>query len=120
MFLNFPVMDMNRNAIWKNPEKVPLDGVERMTKFWGDDSWKRVAYADSPQGNFFGPEKVKQGNDTIIAAFRERLKKVAGFDFVPDPLPMKNSRNVEVYYLFLASQKPVAAKIITEIFSKYR
>ena len=23
MFLNFPVMDMNRNAIWRNPEKVP-------------------------------------------------------------------------------------------------
>ena len=23
MFLNFPVMDMNRNAIWRNPGKVP-------------------------------------------------------------------------------------------------
>jgi three-Cys-motif partner protein len=33
MFLNFPVMDMNRNAIWRNPEKVPQGGVERMTKF---------------------------------------------------------------------------------------
>jgi three-Cys-motif partner protein len=31
MFLNFPVMDMNRNAIWKNPEQAPLDGIERMT-----------------------------------------------------------------------------------------
>ena len=34
MFLNFPVMDMNRNAIWKNPEAVPKDGIERMTRFW--------------------------------------------------------------------------------------
>jgi three-Cys-motif partner protein len=34
MFLNFPIMDMNRNAIWKNPENVPADGLERMAQFW--------------------------------------------------------------------------------------
>jgi three-Cys-motif partner protein len=38
MFLNFPVMDMNRNAIWRSPERVPQEGVDRMTRFWGDDS----------------------------------------------------------------------------------
>jgi three-Cys-motif partner protein len=47
IFLNFPVMDMNRNAIWRNPERAPLDGVERMTRFWGDETWKQAAYADS-------------------------------------------------------------------------
>jgi three-Cys-motif partner protein len=121
MFLNFPVMDMNRNAIWRNPEKVPQDGIERLNKYWGDESWKQAAYAESPQGSlFFGPEMVKQGNDEIAAAFRQRLKKVAGFEFVPEPLPMRNSTNAVVYYLFFASQKPVAEKIITDIFSKYR
>jgi len=34
------------------------------------------------------------------------------------PLPMKNSKNAVVYYLFLASQKSVAEKIISDIFSK--
>jgi hypothetical protein len=63
---------------------------------------------------------VKQGNKKIVAAFRERLKKVAGFPFVPEPLPMRNSTNAVVYYLFLASQKSVAEKIISDIFSKYR
>jgi three-Cys-motif partner protein len=120
MFLNFPVMDMNRNAIWTNPERVPRDGVERMTKFWGDDSWKKAAYAESPQGSFFGAEIVKQSNDKIVAAFRDRLRKVADFKFVPPPLPMRNSTNAVVYFLFFASQKPVAEKIIKEIFSKYR
>ena len=120
MFLNFPVMDMNRNAIWKNPGKVPQDGIERMTKFWGDGSWKQAAYARSPQDSFFGPEMVKQGNDDIVAAFRQRLKKIAGFKFVPQPLPMRNSTNAVVYYLFFASQKPVAEKIISDIFRKYR
>jgi three-Cys-motif partner protein len=120
MFLNFPVMDMNRNAIWKNPDKVPQDGIERMNKFWGDESWKQAAYAESPQGSFFGPEMVKQGNDEIVAAFRKRLRDVADFKFVPEPLPMRNSTNAVVYYLFFASQKPVAERIITDIFSKYR
>jgi three-Cys-motif partner protein len=121
MFLNFPVMDINRNAVWKNPEQVSHDGLGRMTRFWGDESWKQVAYAESPQHNLFsGPDLIKQGNDAIVAAFRERLKKVAGFSFVPEPLPMRNSNKAVVYYLFFASQKPVAEKIIDDIFKRYK
>jgi three-Cys-motif partner protein len=121
MFLNFPVMDMNRNAFWKNSEQVPRDGVERMTRFWGDDSWKRIAYAESPQQNLFSaPDLVKQDNEAIVDAFRERLKKMAGFTFVPEPLAMKNSNNAIIYYLVFASQKPVAERIIYDIFKKYR
>jgi three-Cys-motif partner protein len=121
MFLNFPVMDMNRNAIWKNPQKIPQRGVQRMTKFWGDESWKQAAYAKSPQSDLFGaPKMVKQANEEIVAAFRERLRKVAGFAHVAEPLPMKNSANAVVYYLFLASPKAVAERIIDDIFRKYR
>jgi three-Cys-motif partner protein len=120
MFLNFPVMDMNRNAIWKSPERAPESGIDRMNRFWGDDTWRQAAYAESAQYNLFSaPDRVKQDNDTVVAAFRERLKNVAGFDFVPEPLPMRNSNNAVVYYLFLASPKPVAEKIIEGIFSKY-
>jgi three-Cys-motif partner protein len=120
MFLNFPVMDMNRNAIWRNPAAVPQDGLDRMDRFWGEGSWRAAAYAEQPQGDFFGTPVIKQGNDAIVAAFQERLRTVAGFQFVPDPLPMKNSMNAVVYYLFFASQKPVAKKIIDDIFKKYR
>jgi three-Cys-motif partner protein len=120
MFLNFPVMDMNRNAIWRNPEKVPQSGVERMTKFWGDESWKQAAYAESRQGGLFGPEMVKQSNEDIVASFQDRLKTIAGFQYVPEPLPMRNRRNAVVYYLFFASQKPVAQRIISDIFGKYK
>jgi len=120
MFLNFPVMDMNRNAIWRNPEHVPQGGIERMNRFWGDETWKEAAYAESPQFEFFSsPDRVKQDNDAIVAAFRERLRRVAGFNFVPEPLPMRNSNNAVVYYLFLASPKPVAERIIQGIFAKY-
>jgi hypothetical protein len=80
-----------------------------------------VAYAENPQSRLFaGPEIAKQPNGEIAAAFRERLKKPAGFAHVAEPLPMRNSTNAVVYYLFCASQKSVAEKIIDEIFSKYR
>lgn len=121
MFLNFPVMDMNRNAIWRNPDKVPRDGIDRMTRFWGNESWKQAAYAKSRQSSmFFEPDDEKQSNAAIVAAFRERLNKVAGFEFVPEPMPMTNSRNAVVYYLFFASGKPVARDIITHIFTTSR
>ena len=121
MFLNFPVMDMNRNAIWRSPERVPPEGIERMNRFWGDQSWKQAAYAKSRQSDLFSePDDEKQPNSAIVAAFRQRLNKVAGFEFVPEPLPMVNSRNAVVYYLFFASPKPVAQDIITDIFKKHR
>ena len=77
MFLNFPVMDMNRNAIWKKPDKASLAGIERMNRFWGDESWKQAAYVESPQQSLFGdpPDLIKQDNETVVAAFRDRLRK---------------------------------------------
>ncbi|MGQ0444806.1 MAG: three-Cys-motif partner protein TcmP [Beijerinckiaceae bacterium] len=121
LFLNFPVMDMNRNAIWRNPDKAPKDGIDRMNRFWGDESWRQAAYVESRQTNlYFRPALEKQDNDAIARAFQKRLKDIAGFKFVPDPLPMRNSNNAVVYYLFLASPKAVAKRIIEDIFSKYR
>ncbi len=119
LFLNFPVMDMNRNAVWRDPERAPAGGVDRMNKFWGDHSWRQAAYAESRQRSFFGPDLEKQGNEQIVVAFQKRLKDVAGFGFVAKPLPMRNSRKAVVYYLFLASPKAVAQKIITDIFRSY-
>jgi three-Cys-motif partner protein len=82
---------------------------------------KCCVYGEHPQGDLFGSHAVvKQSNEAIVEAFRERLKRVAGFPYVPDPLPMKNRTNAVVYYLFFASQKPVAKKIIDDLFKKYR
>ena len=116
IFLNFPIMDMNMNVLRHNPEVVPPEQAERMTRFWGDDSWKSAAY--SAVGNLFGYEE-KTDNETIAEAFRKRLLKVAGFKYVSKPLAMRNSRDAVVYYLFFASPKPVAEKIVKDIFRKH-
>ncbi len=119
LFLNFPVMAMNRGAIWQIPERVPEKEFEKMISYWGDDSWKEVVYERVPF--LWGCEERKiPGNDAIVAAFQKRLKEKAHFEYVPEPIPMRNSKGAIVYYLFFASQKPVATKIIEDIFAKYR
>ena len=119
IFLNFPLVDMNRNVLWQNPEKVNKKQQQRMTRFWGDDSWKNIAYRTN--GNLFGhEEKSPFFQNELIKAFQARLKSVAGFKSVPDPMPMRNNKNAVIYYLFFASRKPVAAEIVADIFKKYK
>jgi three-Cys-motif partner protein len=117
IFLNFPVADMNRNVLWHNPAGVDPADIQRMNRFWGDDSWKNIAYTSAQI--LFG-ELEKEDNETVAEGFRERLRKVAGFKRVPKPLPMRNNQGAVVYYLFFASQKATAEHIIDDIFAKYR
>lgn len=117
VFLNFMIMDVNRNAARRDPDSFVQSKIDQLTRLWGDETWRDAAYDRS--GNLFGnPEKVP--NSRFEAAWRERLKKKAGFKFVSEPLPMKTKTNAVIYYLYFASQKPVAAGIVDEIFDKYR
>jgi three-Cys-motif partner protein len=119
IFLNFPVHDMNRNVLlWQSDDASEHD-VQRMNAFWGDESWRDAAYKVHP--NLFGDlETEKQSNKVVADAFRERLRTVAGFRYVPEPAPMRNSNNAIVYYLFFAAHQPAADKIVTDLFDAYR
>jgi three-Cys-motif partner protein len=123
IFLNFPVMDMNRNVLWRNQDdaRIRPEDVQRMNAFWGDESWRNVAYSPSPQTSLFGETELKkETNETIAEGYRDRLKKVAGFKHVPAPMPMRNSTGAIVYYLFFATQNSTGLKIVENIFDKYR
>jgi three-Cys-motif partner protein len=120
IFLNFPIMDMNRNALWSEISGVAKEDAERMTAFWGDESWRKAAYAEQPT-LFGGSDAVKhRGNLRIVEAYRERLRNVARFKYVPEPMPMRNTRGAVVYYLFFASQNDTGRKIVESIFKKYK
>jgi three-Cys-motif partner protein len=121
VFLNFPIADMNRNVLRREPEGVSTTQIDRMNRFWGDESWKQAAYFLSKQRKLFGDADIeKASNEKIAEAFRKRLKKVAGFKNIPKPIAMRNTQNAVVYYLFFASHKLVAEDIIKYIFNKYK
>jgi three-Cys-motif partner protein len=117
IFMNLMIMDINRNAMRRNPDKSIQSKMDQLTRLWGDESWKTAGYDTS--GNLFGePEKVS--NEEFAETFRQRLEKKAGFKFVPQPMPMKTKSNSTIYYLYFASQKPAAANIVNDIFDQYR
>jgi three-Cys-motif partner protein len=118
IFYNFMIMDANMNVLWRNPERVAASQVSRMDAVWGDNSWRQAAYVT--QRGLFGDMEEKVSNGQLIEAFRKRINEVAKFKYVPDPLPMKNKSGAVVYYLFFASPNKTGARIVNEIFEKYR
>lgn len=119
IFLNFMVMDMNMNVLRKNPEKAEAAQIDRMNRFWGDSSWRKLMYDSS--GNLFGEdEKVDRGNEVLAEGYWQKLLDVAGFKYVPKPLPMRNTKGATVYYLYFASPNKTGNKIVEHIFEKYR
>lgn len=118
IFLNFPIHDANRNVLWTDPENVKPEQTERMNNFWGDDGWKEVAYRS--EKTLFGDKKVKRDIENVVSAFRNRLKDVAEFEFVPEPTLFSNTKSAPLYYLFFAAHQPVASSIVTDIFNVHR
>lgn len=117
LFINFPIGAINRTVLARNPDKIEPRDTARMNAFWGDNSWRKAAYTN--RRSLFG-DLEKMESPAIVGAYRKRLQEVAGFKYVSAPLPMRNSKNVVLYYLILASPKLVASDIINNIFQKSR
>jgi three-Cys-motif partner protein len=123
IFLNFMVMDMNMNVLLREPASAEPTQVARMTRFWGDDSWRRIVYEENPQQDLFRDAelvKAADANEKIAEAYRRRVVDVAGFAYAPRPLPFVNKLGRTIYYLFFASPNDTGRKIVEQTFDKYR
>ena len=121
VFLNFMVMDANMNVLVHDQRKRRPGQEERMNRFWGDKSWRQAAYQEPDQQGLFGAgDPIRTKNDALVKAYCERLRSVAGFEFVVDPLPMKNSIGKVVYYLVFAGPNKTGAKIARDVMKKHR
>ena len=118
VFYNFMIMDANMNIFMKSPANVSPEQARRMDAAWGDDSWRSAVYRKAP--SLFGDVDEKVTNEEIAEAFRNRLNKVAGFKYVPRPMPMRNSKGAVVYYLYFASPNKTGGQIVEDIFNRYR
>lgn len=124
IFLNFATADMQRNVFRKDSSKVIASSLDRMNRFWGDESWKTLIYKQQPGLFEMMEKKDDQSINNLLASFKSRLLEKAGFGFVADPVPMKNSRGGVIYHLFYASPKTtggkIGEKIVRDILDKYR
>ncbi|MBF0555828.1 MAG: three-Cys-motif partner protein TcmP [Nitrospirae bacterium] len=119
VFVNFPVMDINRNIMRAKSSKIKSEDNERMLAFWGDESWKDITFESKT--DLFGYEYEEKIGDykKLADEYRKRLKSVAGFKYVVKPIKMTNKNNGPLYYLYFASQHGVAIDIVRDIFKKY-
>ena len=124
IFLNFPVMDMNRNVLHKDLLSADPVQIDRMNQFCGSEEWQEILYEEDKQLGLFGDTyriKVVDSNIKLGDWFRaERLEKAAGFKFVPEPVLMRNSKGGPLFFLFFASHNETGKKIVSDIFDKYR
>ncbi|MDY6853902.1 MAG: three-Cys-motif partner protein TcmP [Thermodesulfobacteriota bacterium] len=121
IFLNFPLMDMNRNVLHKDLLSAEPDQIERMNRFCGVEEWQEILYRE--QKDLFGDTyQMKIGDNIKLGKWfrKERLQKAAGYKFVPEPMLMRNSTGGPLFFLFFASHDATGKRIVTDIFNKYR
>lgn len=119
--INFPIMHMNRNCKKEHVAEILPGELAAMDTFWGDRSWHPAMFRDTGQMDMFGEtDFAKQENRDLVNAFCDRLRKVAGFGFVADPLPMRIPTGGVVYYLIFASPNATGWKIVQDIYRNYR
>jgi three-Cys-motif partner protein len=120
VFINFPVMHMNRNCKHEQTSEILPGELDAMDRFWGDRSWHAAMFRPSDQMNLFGGiDLAKSENCDFVNAYSARLREIAGFGFVAEPLPMRNSRNAVVYYLVFAGPNKTGWKIVQDIYRKH-
>ena len=121
IFLNFMIMDINRNAMRKRIRTSRLPSkVDQMTRLWGDESLERCRVSIKSATSSAKRHSGKGIQREVCGRFRQRLIKKAGFKYVPKPMPMKTKNNSVIYYLYFASQKAAGMNIVNDIFKKYR
>ena len=119
IFMNFPVMALNRTALPNAPAELTPVQIERMNRFWGSTQWRGDIYEEIP--SLFGPVEKKTRRttgDRLGRLFKKRLEEV--FTCVTDPLEMTNSKNAPIYCLIFAGHNDTGATIMRSIFESYR
>ncbi len=116
VFLNFPLMDINRNTLRRSLANADDADVAAFNEFCGTEDWKDLMY----EPDLFGDLRKIGNNQTLATWFQKRIETVAGFKFVPEPILMRNSKGGKLYFLCFASHQSVAQKVILDIFKKYR
>lgn len=91
-----------------------------MTRYWGDESWRQVAY--EARESYGMKYEVKRPHSHLPEAFRRRLIEVAGFKYVPEPVLMRmdDLQGPPLYYLFFASHNKTGARIAEHVFKDSR
>ena len=91
--------------------------ASRLTRIFGTDDWRAAFYRESEQQTLFGDTRdlVKVADFASISRFWVARLKTVFAQVAPDPLPLRNSRNVPIYLLSFAAANPKGAETAVRI-----
>lgn len=119
LWILFPLGTVNR--LLKKDGEICSPIREKLNLFFGNEEWFEAFYQVAKQISFFDEEQwQKTGNifATIEQYFIERLQEIFK-GVAPNPLSLRNSKNVPLYLLCFAAGNqrgaPTAVKIAQEI-----
>lgn len=123
VFVNFSVMGVTR--LLPRDQNPELEVVEQLSKVMGSTNWITQIYREPPgiQLDIFGnPTGAISSRDTIQAEwlaslYTEQLQSL--FQYVSNPVLMRNSTKSALYSLCLASHNKTAVRITNDIFKRH-
>lgn len=114
---------MGVNRLLKKDGEITDAWIQRLEIFLGmsEDEIRSYFYQQRTKLTLFGKEKVTTKKDKAIEKaanlYQDRLSNI--FDYVTEPLVLKNEKNSPMYHYLFASNNPTAHKIAKEIIHKY-
>jgi three-Cys-motif partner protein len=113
VLINFPVGMAIQRLLLRSGE-FSASERQKLDNYFGSDEWLTLLYKKSP--NLWGEEqteKIESSGKALVDWYRGRLK--TAFGNASRAGLIRNTRKAHLYYLILASPKPIAAKIANEI-----
>ncbi len=95
----FPINSIARILpIEKIPEAVFSAWAEKLTRIFGDESWRNLYYVN-PQLSLFGEELQQRDPGTvgIVRIYKEKLKNLFGPRFMDQSTTLVNSKNAPLF-----------------------
>ena len=94
----------------RKPDDISDALVHRLTKVYGDDSWRQL-YERNPQDDMFGQVNHERdaGVDGLIKIYKEKLSSLFGTRYLDKTRALKNSRNSILFEFMFCAGHPNGA-----------
>ena len=113
----FPISAITRMLpTSKNPDDVSVRWADRLTRIYGDESW-RALYYFSPQQSLFGDEQYQRdpGTEGISRIYKNKLRDLFGPRFMETSKTFMNSKNSPLFEFVFCAGNPSGAGIAKRI-----
>lgn len=98
----------------KDPESVSPAWKSRLTRIYGDESWRGLYEA---QGTLFGRERVRRqsGVEGLVANYKNNLRRAFGGRFLEQSTLLKNSKGSPLFEFMFCAGNPKGTTIAKRI-----